>query len=316
MGKSSSNKELRWLFNKDRAFKGFTALLALILLLLVIGIFFKLILSSRLSFGAFGFKFLTSSVWDPVKGIFGALPFIWGTFVSATLALCFALPLSIGIAIFLSELSPLWMRQPVSFIIDLLAAIPSVIYGFWGLFVLAPVMQIYIEPALGKYLGFLPLFKGYPLGVGMLTGSIIVAIMIMPTISSISREVLATVPKHQKEAALAIGMTKWEAIWKVMLPYGRSGIVASVILGYGRALGETMAVAMVIGNTHQISLSLFDPASTIASVIANEFTEATNELYLSSLVELGLVLFAITLILNAFAVFLLWRMKKFEEIRT
>ncbi|OGL51784.1 MAG: phosphate ABC transporter permease subunit PstC [Candidatus Schekmanbacteria bacterium RIFCSPHIGHO2_02_FULL_38_11] len=316
MGKSSSNKELRWLFNKDRAFKGFTALLALILLLLVIGIFFKLILSSRLSFGAFGFKFLTSSVWDPVKGIFGALPFIWGTFVSATLALCFALPLSIGIAIFLSELSPLWMRQPVSFIIDLLAAIPSVIYGFWGLFVLAPVMQIYIEPVLAKYLGFLPLFKGYPLGVGMLTGSIIVAIMIMPTISSISREVLATVPTHQKEAALAIGMTKWETIWKIMLPYGRSGIVAAVILGYGRALGETMAVTMVIGNTPQISLSLFDPAYTIASVIANEFSEATNELYLSSLVELGLVLFAITLIFNAFAIFLLWKMKKFEGVRT
>src|SRR3989304_7734166 len=216
------------LFNKDRAFKGFTAFLALILLLLVIGILFKLIFSSRLSFDAFGFKFIFSSVWDPVKGIFGALPFICGTFVSATLALCFALPVSLGIAIFLSELSPLWMRQPVSFTIDLLAAIPSVIYGFWGLFVLAPVMQIYIEPGLGKYFGFLPFFKGYPLGVGMFTGSIIVAIMIIPTISSISREVLSTVPQHQKEAALAIGMTKWEVIWKVMLPYGRSGIVASV----------------------------------------------------------------------------------------
>lgn len=303
------------LLNKDRAFKAFTAFLALILLLLVIGILFKLINSSRLSFDAFGFTFIISRVWDPVQSIFGALPFIWGTFVSATLALFFAFPISIGIAIFLSELSPIWMRQPVSFIIDLLAAIPSVIYGLWGLFVLAPVMQIYVEPIIGKYLGFLPIFKGYPLGVGMLTGSIIVAIMIMPTISSISREVLSTVPTHQKEAALAIGMTKWEAIWRVMLPYARSGIVAAIILGYGRALGETMAVTMVIGNTPQISLSLFDPAYTISSVIANEFTEATNELYLSSLIELGLVLFIITLTLNAFARFLLWRMKRFEEVR-
>lgn len=302
--------------NKDKAFRVLTAFLALVLLLLGIGILFKLILSSMLSFGAFGFKFILSSEWDPVQRLFGALPFIWGTFVSATLALFFALPISIGIAIFLSELSPVWMRQPVSFIIDLLAAIPSVIYGLWGLFVLAPVMQIYIEPALGKYLGFLPFFRGYPLGVGMLTGGIIVAIMIIPTISSISREVLSAVPQHQKEAALAIGMTRWEAIWRVMLPYGRSGIIGAIILGYGRALGETMAVTMVIGNTPKISLSLFDPAYTIASVIANEFTEATYELYISSLIELGLVLFVITFTLNAIARFFLWRMKRFEEIRS
>jgi len=301
--------------NKDRAFKGLTAFLALILFLLSVGILYKLIYSSRLSFEAFGFSFLFSREWDPVQKLFGALPFIWGTFVSATLALVIALPISIGIAIFLVELAPRWMRQPVSFTIELLAAIPSVIYGLWGLFVLAPIMQNWIEPFLGKYLGFSPFFKGYPLGVGMLTGGIIIAIMIIPTISSISREVLSAVPGHQKEAALAIGMTKWEALWRVMLPYGKSGIVGAILLGYGRALGETMAITMVIGNTPSLSLSLFDPAYTIASVIANEFTEATYELYIASLIELGLILFVITFILNAFARFLLWRMKRFEEVR-
>lgn len=298
--------------NKDTAFKGLTAFFALILLLLSIGILLKLIISSRLSFDAFGFKFLLSREWDPVQRLFGALPFIWGTFISATLALFFALPISIGIAVFLSELAPRWMRHPVSFIIELLAAIPSVIYGLWGLFVLVPVMQGWVGPILGKYLGFLPFFKGYPLGVGMLTGGIIIAIMIIPTISSISREVLSAVPQHQKEAAFAIGMTRWEAIWRVMLPYGRSGIVGAILLGYGRALGETMAVTMVIGNTPAISLSLFDPAYTIASVIANEFAEATYELYISSLIELGLILFIITFALNAIARFMLWRMKRFE----
>ncbi len=301
--------------NKDHAFRGLTALLSLILLLLSIGILFKLIISSNLSFNAFGFKFLLSKDWDPVQKLFGALPFMWGTFFSATLALIFALPISIGIAIFLSELAPIWMRQPVSFIIELLAAIPSVVYGLWGLFVLVPVMQHWVEPVLAKYLGFLPLFKGYPLGVGMLTGGIIIAIMIIPTISSISREILAAVPENQKEAALAIGMTRWETIWKVMLPYGRSGIVGAILLGYGRALGETMAVTMVIGNTPSLSLSLFAPAYTIASVIANEFTEATYKLYISSLIELSLILFVITFTLNALARFLLWRMKRFEEVK-
>lgn len=301
--------------NKDTAFKGLTAFFAFILLLLSIGLLFKLILSSRLSFDAFGLKFLFSREWNPVQRLFGALPFIWGTFVSATLALIIALPISIGIAVFLSELAPVWMRKPVSFIIELLAAIPSVIYGLWGLFVLAPVMQNWVEPLLGKYLGFLPFFRGYPLGVGMLTGGIIIAIMIIPTISSISREVLSAVPSHQKEAALAIGMTRWEAIWRVMLPYGRSGIVGAIILGYGRALGETMAITMVIGNTPSISLSLFNPAYTIASVIANEFTEATEELYISSLIELGLILFFITFALNAIARLMLWRMKRFERGR-
>lgn len=300
---------------EDRAFKGLTIVLAFSILLLGIGILFMLFYSSGQSFKEFGLRFLVSKEWDPVRRVFGALPFVWGTFVSASLALIFALPVSIGIAIFLTELSPTWLRSPVSFIIELLAAIPSVVYGLWGLFVLAPLIQIYVGPFLGKYLGFVPFFKGYPLGVGMLTGSIIISIMIIPTISSLSREVLSQVPRHQRDAALAIGMTRWEAIWKVMLPYGRGGIAGAILIGYGRALGETMAVTMVIGNTPKISLSLFDPAYTIASAIANEFTEAAYDLYISSLVELGLILFVITFLLNAFARVLLSRMRRFEGFR-
>lgn len=277
-----------------------------------VGLFYQLAASSRLSFHAFGFHFLFSRDWDPVRKIFGALPFVWGTLYSATLSLLLALPVSLGIAIFLTELSPRWLRQPVSLIIELLAAIPSVIYGIWGLFVLAPAMQHRVEPFLAKYLGFLPFFKGYPLGVGMFTAGIILAIMITPTISSISREVLATVPDHQKEAGLALGMTRWEVIRKVMLPYGRSGVAGAVLLGYGRALGETMAVTMLIGNTSTLSLSLFYPGYTISSVIANEFTEATYPLYLSSLIELGFILFVVTLSINVLARLLLWRMKRFE----
>ncbi|MBI4822958.1 MAG: phosphate ABC transporter permease subunit PstC [Nitrospirae bacterium] len=300
---------------EDNLFKWLTTLLALAIVLLSTGILLMLTHSSGLSFKEFGLGFLGSSEWDPVRKVFGALPFVWGTFVSATLALLIALPISIGIAVFLSELSPLWVRKPVSLAIELLSAIPSVIYGLWGLFVLAPIMQLHIEPFLGRHLGFLPFFKGYPLGVGMLTGSVIISIMIIPTISSISREVLSSVPGHQKEAGMALGMTRWEVIWKVMLPYGRVGIVGATLLGYGRALGETMAIAMVIGNTPKLSVSLFDPAYTISSVIANEFVEAVEPLHISSLVELGLILFFITFLLNAIARFLLTRMKRFEGVR-
>ena len=299
---------------QDRIFKRGTGLFALAVLALSVGLFYQLAVSSRLSFHAFGFHFLFSRDWDPVRQIFGALPFIWGTLYSATLSLVLALPVSLGIAIFLTELSPRWLRHPVSLIIELLAAIPSVIYGLWGLFVLAPAMQHYVEPFFAKFLGFLPFFKGYPLGVGVFTAGIILAIMITPTISSIAREVLTTVPDYQKEAGLALGMTRWEVIRKVMLPYGRSGVAGGILLGYGRALGETMAVTMVIGNTASLSLSLFHPGYTIASVIANEFTEATYQLYLSSLIELGLILFFITLFINILARLLLWRMKRFEVV--
>jgi phosphate transport system permease protein len=235
------------------------------------------------------------------------LPFIYGTVVSSLLALCIAVPISLGVAVFLTELSPQWLRTPVSFLVELLAAVPSVIYGLWGIFALAPFLRNHLEPALGKTLGFLPFFKGPHQGFGMLAGGIILAIMITPTVSSVSREVLRAVPSTLREGALALGSTRWEALRHTILPYARSGIVGAVILGLGRALGETMAITMVIGNRADISVSLFAPGYTMASVIANEFTEATGDLYLAALAEIGLLLFAVTLLLNIAARVLVWR---------
>ena len=242
--------------------------------------------------------------------MYGALPFIWGTFYTAIIALVLALPVSIGIAIFLTELAPPWLRQPVGFIIELLAAIPSLIYGLWGLFVLVPIMQEYVEPALMKF-DFLPFFTGYPLGLGMMSAGIIVAIMIIPTISTISREVMYTVPDIQREGGLALGMTRWEVVSKVVIPFSRTGILGAVILGLGRALGETMAVTMLIGNTPKISLSLFEPGYTISSAIANEFAEATEKMHVSALIELGLILFFISIMINVLAKLLMWRMNRY-----
>ncbi len=255
----------------------------------------------------FGWHFLFTSTWDPVKEIFGALPFIYGTLVSSALALLIAVPISLGIAIYLAELAPQFIRQPLSFLIELLAAIPSVVYGFWGIFGLAPFLRTAVQPFLSKYLGFLPLFQGQFFGVGMLTAGIILSIMIIPTISSISREVFLAVPSNQREAATALGATRWETIRLAVLGYSKTGVWGAVILGLGRAIGETMAVTMVIGNRPQISVSLFAPGYTMASVIANEFTEATGKLYLSSLVEIGVILFFLTLIINGIARFLIWK---------
>lgn len=297
-------------FNVERAFKGGTAALALSVLAVGAIIVYELVRSSGPAFDSFGFGFLTSKDWDPVLEEFGALPFIWGTFYTSILALVMALPLSLGIAVFLTELAPARLRGPIGFLVELLAAIPSLIYGLWGLFVLAPIMQENIQPLLGRY-DYLPFFKGYPLGLGVMTASIIVAIMILPTISSISREVMYTVPESQREGGLALGMTRWEVVSKVVIPYSRSGILGAVILGFGRALGETMAVTMVIGNTPQLSLSLFDPGYTIASVLANEFAEATEKIHLSVLIELGLILFVISIIMNSAAKLLLWRMNRY-----
>jgi phosphate transport system permease protein len=293
-------------------FKGAVSFFSVGVLALGALIVYELIRSSGLSWNAFGIKFLESSEWDPVRELYGALPFIWGTFYTSVLALLLALPVSLGIAIFITELSPLWLRQPIGFLIELLAAIPSLVYGLWGLFILAPVMQSHIQPFLGRYSDFIPFFKGYPLGLGILTASVIVAIMITPTISSISREVMYTVPESQREGGLALGMTRWEVVSKVVIPYARSGIFGAVILGFGRALGETMAVTMVIGNAPKISLSLFEPGYTISSVLANEFAEATTKLYISALVELGLILFIISIIMNSLAKLLLWRMNKYS----
>jgi phosphate transport system permease protein len=260
-----------------------------------------------LSIHTFGFSFFTSSRWDPVHDVFGALPFIYGTLASSLLALIIAVPLSLGIAIFLSEMAPPWLKDPVSFIVEILAAIPSVVYGLWGIFVLAPWLRDGVEDWLGNALGFLPFFQGPRSGIGLLTAGIILAIMILPTITAISREVLVAVPQSQREAMLALGGTRWETIVRVVLPYGRVGIFGAVMLGLGRAVGETMAVTMVIGNQPKISLSLFSPAYTMPSVIVNEFSEAVTQLHLSALMEIGLILFAITLLLNIVALLLVRR---------
>jgi phosphate transport system permease protein len=260
---------------------------------------------SMLSIRRFGFGFLTGSHWNPIKGEFGALPFIYGTVVSSLIALLISVPFSLGIAVFLVEQAPHYLARPVGFLVELLAAIPSVVYGLWGIFVLAPFLRVYVEPPLARWFGWLPFFQGSITGIGLLTGGIILAIMITPIISAVVRDVLAAVPGSQREAALALGATKWEMI-RVVLVNGAPGIAGAVILGLGRALGETMAVTMVIGNRAQISLSLFEPAYTIASSIANEFTEATDDLYLSALVELGLILFLVTFIINGIARVLVW----------
>jgi phosphate transport system permease protein len=262
---------------------------------------YELWASSHLSRAHFGWKFLGTSTWDPIFNRFGALPFIYGTLVTSAVSLIIAVPLGLAAAIFLAELAPRTLSDSIAFLIDLLAAVPSVIYGLLGIFVVVPLMRTVIGPALKAVLGDLPIFAGPNYGVGFLTAGIVLAIMVVPFIISVSREVLLTVPGDQREAALALGATRWEATWQVVVPWARSGIMGSIFLALARALGETMAVTMVIGNTPKISASLFAPGYSIAAVIANEFTEATGDLYLSSLVELGLVLFLMTFVLNGLA---------------
>ena len=291
----------------DRVFRWVVTALAVAILVLVVGIAFKMVDASMLAIRAFGLNFLGGTTWDPVFKEFGALPFIFGTLVSSLLALLIGGPIAIGAAIYLSELAPDRLRGPLSFLVELLAAIPSVVYGLWGLFVMVPVLRQMVEPFLKNTLGFLPLFQGPTYGVGMLAGGLILAIMIVPTIAAVSRDVMRAVPDQQREAMLALGGTRWETIRMAVLPFARSGIIGAIILGLGRALGETMAVTMLIGNRPEISASLFAPSYTMASVIANEFTEATYDLYLGALIEIGLVLFGVTLILNAVARLLVWR---------
>jgi len=296
----------------DLIFEGVVGLFAVFVLVIAFLLFRELYVESELSRNAFGFGFLSGSTWDPVSEVFGALPFIFGTIVSAFLALIIAVPFSLGIAIYLSELAPEKLRAPLSFIIELLAAIPSVIIGLWGIFILAPFIRDYLAPPLSTYLGFLPLFQGPMYGLSMLTGGVILAIMIIPITSSISKEALLTVPIQQREGALALGATGWETTRVAVLPYARSGIFGAVILGFGRAIGETMAVTMVIGNSPRISESLFAPSYTMASVIANEFVEATSKLYISSLIEIGLMLLLISIIVNIAARILVSKLLKVE----
>ena len=275
----------------------FAASVVLVTLLLV----FELWQGSVLARHKFGLNFFFTKVWDPIFDQFGALPFIYGTVLTSAVALAIAVPLGIGAAIFLAELAPQKISDTLQFFIDLLAAVPSVIYGLLGVFIVIPLMRQYIQPGLKSTLGFLPLFQGPAYGVGFLTAGIVLAIMVIPYIISVSREVLLSVPRDQREAALALGATRWESTWKVVVPFARNGIMGSIFLALARALGETMAVTMVIGNTPTISASLFSPGYSIAAVIANEFTEATGDLYLQALIELGLVLFLLTFILNGLA---------------
>jgi phosphate transport system permease protein len=293
----------------DFIFEKLTLLFTVSVFLLVILMGYEMYLGSRISIQKFGFSFLINSTWDPVQEIYGASPIIYGTVVSSILSLLFAIPLSIGVAIFLAEVAPSWLERPMSFLVELLAGIPSVIYGLWGIFVLVPWLRNDFEPWLADKFGYLPFFRGAPYGFGMLAAVMILTIMLLPIISSISRDVLRAVPRSQREAALALGATKWQST-VIVLKDAKSGILGASMLGLGRAIGETMAVTMVIGNRSIISTSLFDPSYTMASVIANEFTEATSQMYLSSLIQLALVLFVITIIINAFARLLVWSMSR------
>ncbi|HEX8354140.1 MAG TPA: phosphate ABC transporter permease subunit PstC [Pyrinomonadaceae bacterium] len=278
---------------------------ALLLVVIVAAMFVEIGSNARLSLAEFGLSFLTGRVWDPIQGEFGALPFVYGTVVSSLLALLIAVPVSIGVAVYLVEQAPRHLARPLAFLVELLAAIPSVVYGLWGIFVLAPFLREYVGPPLQKWLGWLPFFQGTVTGIGLFTGGCILAIMVTPIITAVVRDVLSAVPVSQREAALALGATKWETT-RVVLANGAPGIAGAIILGLGRAVGETMAVTMVIGNRPHISVSVFEPSYTIASVIANEFTEATGDLYLSALVELGLVLFLVTFVINGAARLLVW----------
>ncbi len=292
----------------DHVYRTLTTGFAVAIPILLAFIAFEVVAAAWPALRQFGFGFLTSSVWDPVRSQFGAAPMIYGTIVSSILALILSAPLALGVAIWLSEFSPRWLRQPVSFLVDLLAAIPSVVYGLWGIFFLLPILREKVMPFLATTLGLgrTPFFAGPAYGNSMLGAAVILAIMILPYISAVSREVLMAVPRSQREAALAMGATRWEMIRDAVIPYARSGILGGVILGLGRALGETMAVTMLIGNRHEISASLFAPGYTLASVIANEFAEATNELHTAALMACGAVLLFVTLVVNAIARWLVW----------
>ncbi|MBE3598565.1 MAG: phosphate ABC transporter permease subunit PstC [Limnochordaceae bacterium] len=282
----------------DRLFRWLTQASAATIVAIVVAIGLSLLVSSWPAIRTFGFSFLVNTHWDPVRRRFGGFPFLFGTLVTSAVALALAVPVSFGIAVFLAEYCPARLRQSLSFVVELLAAIPSIVYGLWGLFVLVPLIRDYVELPLGMRFGDFPLFSGPPYGLGMLAAGVVLAIMVTPTIAAISRDVLAAVPRSQHEAALALGATRWESIRMAATGYARAGILGAVILGLGRALGETMAVTMVIGNRPQVTASLFDLGATMASVIANEFAEAVDDLYLSTLFEVGLMLFLLTFLLN------------------
>jgi len=314
------DSNLRKHYRLDQLFRHATRAFAFLVLALLVAIIISLILGSLPALKAFGLKFLVTAHWNPVTEEFGALVPIVGTLVTSFIALLIGIPVSFGIALFLTELSPIWLRRPLGTAIELLAAIPSIIYGMWGLFVFAPVFATYVQPSLTATLGKIPvagvLFQGPSIGIGVLTAGLILAIMVIPFIASVMRDVFEIVPAVLKESAYALGSTTWEVVWNVVLPYTKVGVVGGVMLGLGRALGETMAVTFVIGNAHRLTSSLMLPGNSIASTLANEFTEAIGDLYFSSLIELGLILFLITFVVLAFSKLLLMRLAKQEGQKT
>jgi len=316
MSRTISDASLRRQYRLDQLFRHATRLFAFLVLALLAGILVSLLAGSLSSLRTFGFGFFTSAEWNPVTEQFGALVPIVGTLTTSAIALLIGIPVSFGIALFLTELSPKWLRRPLGTAIELLAAIPSIIYGMWGLFVFAPVFGSHVQPFLKSTLGSVPiigtLFQGPPMGIGVLTAGIILAIMVIPFIASVMRDVFEIVPAVLKESAYALGSTTWEVVWHVVLPYTKVGVVGGIMLGLGRALGETMAVTFVIGNAHRLSVSLMEPGNSIASALANEFTEAVGDLYLSALIELGLVLFSITFVVLALSKLLLLRLARRE----
>jgi len=298
----------------DAAFRQVTRAAAIAVLLLLSGVIISLIDGSIPALRAFGFGFLVSERWNPVTEIFGALPAIYGTVITSFIAMLIAVPMGLMIAFFLTELCPQWLRRPIGIAIELLAGIPSIIYGIWGLFIFAPFLQATLQPflieTLGNVPGIAPVFGGPPYGIGLLTAGLILAIMVLPFVTAISRDVFEAVPGVLKEAAYGVGCTTWEVVRYVVLPYARVGVIGGIMLGLGRALGETMAVTFVIGNAHRISSSILAPGTTISATIANEFTEAVGDLYTSALIELGLILFVITFIVLAAARYLLLRIER------
>ena len=316
MPRQISNVRLSVHYLADLLFKNTTRFFAFLVLLLLAGITVSLFIGSLPALRKFGLGFIFSAEWNPVTEEFGGLVPIFGTIVTSVIALLIAVPVSFGIALFLTEICPLWLKRPLGTAIELLAGIPSIIYGMWGLFVFAPLFRDYAEPWINSHLGVLPLigylFHGPPMGIGMLTAGLILSIMVIPFIASVMRDVFEVVPPLLKESAYGLGATTWEVVLNITLPYTKIGVVGGIMLGLGRALGETMAVTFVIGNAHELRASLLMPGNSIASTLANEFTEAIGELYTSSLIELGLILFVITFIVLAFAKLLLIRLSKLE----
>jgi phosphate transport system permease protein len=319
-GVSPGPRRLRSAPWADKAFEWLTRSFAFLVFSLLLAILASLVIGSQLSIEKYGFSFIWRSDWDPVQEQFGALVPIYGTLVTSAIAMIIGVPVSFGIALFLTELSPNWLKRPLGTAIELLAAIPSIIYGMWGLFVFVPLFQTHLQPVMVNTLGSVPffgaLFAGPPIGIGMFTAGLILSIMVIPFITAVMRDVFEIVPPMLKESAYGLGATTWEVVWRVVLPYTKVGVIGGVMLGLGRALGETMAVTFVIGNAHQLAASLMAPGNSIASALANEFTEAVGDLYFSALIELGLILFLITTIVLALAKLLLMRLAKGEGTKT